>query len=129
MSIAIQTPRIHHLALRTSDLARAKDFYQDMLGFQVVLEKPDVFIIVAGTTFIGFREATVQSPDEKFNPFNIGLDHLALGCESEAELYRVAQALAAANIENTGVKMDQTLGKYYVSFKDPDRINWEFYMI
>lgn len=128
MSITPQTPGIHHISLRTSDLPRAKDFYQNILGFQVVLENSNVFIILAGTTFIGFRQATVQSPDEKFNPFNIGLDHLALGCESEDELNRVAEALAAANIENTGVKMDTTLGKSYVAFKDPDRISWEFYM-
>jgi uncharacterized glyoxalase superfamily protein PhnB len=57
------------------------------------------------------------------------LDHLALGCTDEAELHRVANALKSAGVENTGVKMDQTLGKYYVAFKDPDRISWEFYMI
>ena len=30
-------------------------------------------------------------------------------------------------IENTGVKLDEALGKRYVAFKDPDRISWEFY--
>ena len=29
----------------------------------------------------------------------------------------------------TGVKLDETLGKRYVAFKDPDRIAWEFYMV
>ena len=129
MAISPQTPGIHHLALRTSNMVRAKSFYQDILGFQIALDKPDLFIIVAGGTYIGFRPATIQSPDEKFNPFNIGLDHLALGCADEAELNRVADALAAAKVENTGVKFDATLGKNYVAFKDPDRISWEFYMI
>ena len=129
MSISPKTPGIHHIALRTSDMVRAKSFYIDTLGFPLALEVPDLFIFIAGGTFIGIRPATVQSPDEKFNPFNIGLDHLALGCADETELHRVADALAAANIENTGVKLDATLGKNYVAFKDPDRINWEFYMI
>ena len=31
-------------------------------------------------------------------------------------------------MENTGVKLDETLGKRYVAFKDPDRIAWELYM-
>ncbi len=53
---------------------------------------------------------------------------MALACDNESELNRVAQALEEANIENTGVKMDETLGKNYVAFKDPDRISWEFYM-
>lgn len=129
MAISPQTPGIHHIALRTSNMARAKSFYQDTLGFQIALDTPDLFIFVAGGTYIGIRPATVQSPDEKFNPFNIGLDHLALGCADEGELNRVADALAKANVENTGVKFDATLGKNYVAFKDPDRINWEFYMI
>lgn len=129
MAILPHTPGIHHIALRTSDMARAKTFYTETLGFPMALEVPDLFIFIAGGTFIGMRPATVSSPDEKFNPFNIGLDHLALGCADEAELKRVADALKAANIENTGVKMDDTLGKNYVAFKDPDRISWEFYMI
>jgi hypothetical protein len=37
-------------------------------------------------------------------------------------------ALSEAGIENTGVKLDDALGKQYVAFKDPDRIAWEFYM-
>lgn len=129
MAILPQTPGIHHIALRTSDMGRAKDFYHGTLGFPIAMEVPDLFIFIAGGTFIGIRPATVTSPDEKFNPFNIGLDHLALGCADEAELHRVADALIAANVENTGVKFDATLGKNYISFKDPDRINWEFYMI
>lgn len=39
----------------------------------------------------------------------------------------MADALKAAGVENTGVKLDETLEKRYVAFKDPDRIAWEFY--
>ena len=129
MAIKPQTPGIHHIALRTSNMVRAKSFYHDTLGFQLALDTPDLFIFIAGSTYIGIRPATVQSPDEKFNPFNIGLDHLALGCADEVELNRVADALTVAKVENTGIKLEATLGKNYVAFKDPDRISWEFYMI
>ena len=54
----------------------------------------------------------------------MGLDHIAMTCESEEELYRFAKGLADAGIENTGVKMDENLRKLYVAFKDPDRIQW-----
>ena len=64
----------------------------------------------------------------KFNPFTIGTDHLAITCESEEELNRVAKGLSDAGVENTGVKLDPTLQKLYVAFKDQDRIQWEFYM-
>jgi uncharacterized glyoxalase superfamily protein PhnB len=52
-----------------------------------------------------------------------------MACENEEELKRVAKALANAGVENTGVKTDPTLNKNYVAFKDPDRIQWEFYMV
>ncbi len=85
---------------------------------------------MAGANFIGFMQASPKSPDDNvFNPFNIGLDHLALACENEQELQRVADSLAEAGVENTGVKKDPTLQKNYVAFKDPDRIQWEFYMV
>jgi uncharacterized glyoxalase superfamily protein PhnB len=58
----------------------------------------------------------------------VGLDHLALACTEEAELERVAVALSAAGVQNTGVKLDPTLNKKYVAFKDPDGIAWELYL-
>ena len=129
MAINIQTPGIHHIALRSTDLARSKKFYHDTLGFPVAIEVPNLFIFVAGSSFIGVRGPAPEEGAKVFNPFSVGLDHLALGCTDEAELHRVAKALADANIENTGVKLDETLGKKYVAFKDPDRISWEFYMV
>jgi hypothetical protein len=47
----------------------------------------------------------------------------------KAELHSVAKGLAEAEIDNTGVKTDPTLQKLYVAFKDPDRIQCEFYMM
>lgn len=129
MAINIQTPGIHHIALRSTDLARSRAFYHDTLGFPVALEVDNLFIFVAGGTFIAVRGPGEQEGATVFNPFSVGLDHLALGCTDEVELHRVAQALADAGIENTGVKMDATLGKNYVAFKDPDRISWELYMV
>lgn len=58
-----------------------------------------------------------------YNPFRVGLDHIALACDDEAELERVAKALTEAGVENTGVKSYATLDKRYVAFKDPDRIS------
>jgi glyoxylase I family protein len=58
----------------------------------------------------------------------VGLDHLAIACGEEAELTKVAEALTAAGVPNTGVKLDTTLNKKYVAFKDPDGIAWELFM-
>ncbi|WP_162053214.1 VOC family protein [Pontibacter pamirensis] len=130
MAINIKTPGIHHIALRCKDMNRSKQFYKEILGFELVLDTPDLFGIMVGSNFIGFRPAKVADDGETvFNPFHIGMDHLAMACENEEELRRVAKALADAGVENTGVKKDSLLNKNYVAFKDPDRIQWELYMI
>lgn len=126
MPITPKTPGIHHINLRCSNLETAKNFYQNTMGFSVVLQTPELFAFPIGNVFIVFKKA---EDNAKFNPFTIGTDHIAIACESEEELNRVAKGLSDAGVENTGVKTDSTLQKQYVAFKDPDRIQWEFYMI
>ncbi len=129
MPINFKTPGLHHLALRVSNLEKAIAFYVDKLGFPIALEKPKLVIILIGSHPVGLRGPDNQTPEgDQFNPFRVGLDHLAICCETKDELERVASALAEYNIENTGIKLDETLDKEYVCFKDPDRISWEFYM-
>lgn len=129
MSIGMKTPGIHHVALRSTNLERSREFYIDLLGFPVVLEAPGIFLFAVGNTVLGVRGPAPETPDgDAFSPFRVGLDHLSLVCEDEAELERVANALDEAGVENTGVKTDDALGKRYVAFKDPDRIALEYYM-
>jgi glyoxylase I family protein len=124
-----KTSGVHHVALRVSDLQRSRQFYAETLGFPVLMEQPDLVLFLAGGTAFALRAPTEQMPaGDRFDPYRVGVDHIALACTEEAELDRVAQALADAGVENTGAKMDETLGKRYVAFKDPDRIAWEFYM-
>jgi glyoxylase I family protein len=129
MGISIQTPGVHHISLRVSDFERSKQFYTRTLGLPVAVETDDLCVVLAGNTALGLRAPVdTTARGGGFDPHRVGLDHVALACGSEAELERVAGALKAAGVENTGVKLDPTLGKKYVAFKDPDRIAWEFYM-
>ena len=130
MGIDISTPGIHHLAIRVADFDRAKRFYTETLGFQPALEAENIFLFMAGQSAIGVRgpEEGETPPDDRFSPFRVGMDHVALACTDEAELDRVATALADADVWNTGVKTDEVLGKKYVAFRDPDGIKWELYM-
>lgn len=125
MAINFKTSGIHHVNLRCSDFTATKNFYQNILGFPIVLENSELFAFPIGSVFIVFKKAVDNS---RFNPMTIGTDHIAITCETEEELYRVAQGLSDSGVENTNVKLDPTLQKMYVAFKDPDRIQWEFYM-
>lgn len=127
--IAPQTSGIHHLALRSTDLARARAFYGGTLGLPIVLETPALFIALAGATAIAVRGPEAATPaGDRFSPFRVGLDHVALACGREAELERVAAALDAGRVPSTGLTFDPVLQRRYVAFKDPDGIAWEFYM-
>ena len=129
MAININTSGVHHVSLRVSNLDRAKKFYIDTLGFKHLMDAPNLCLFLAGGTAFGLRGPSEEMPKgDKFNPHRVGIDHIALACSDVSELKRVAAALSAAGIENTGAKRDETLGKDYVAFKDPDRIAWEFYM-
>ena len=127
--IAPKTSGIHHLALRSTDLARARAFYGGTLGLPIVLETPALFIALAGATAIAVRGPEAATPaGDRFSPFRVGLDHVALACGRETELERVAAALDASGVPSTGPIFDAVLQRRYVAFKDPDGIAWEFYM-
>ena len=126
MAINPSTPGIHHINLRCSDLQASRKFYSEIIGFPIALENEEIFAFPVASVFIVFKKA---EDGAQFNPFTIGTDHIAIACASEEELDRVAKGLSDASVENTGVKLDATLQKKYVAFKDPDRIQWEFYMI
>ena len=120
---------IHHLCLRSMDFDSTKKFYGDTLGWKLVMDKPDLIIYLTGSVFVAFKKA--EPRDKKyssFSPFEVGLDHIAITCETEEELHQFTKKITGAGVENTGVKLDAALNKLYVAFKDPDRISWEFYM-
>lgn len=128
MPINPNTAGIHHINLRSKDLNITKAFYKDVIGLTLALESPEILAFLIGSVFLVFKKATTETGTEVFSPMDIGMDHIALACESEEELNRVAKALTDEGVENTGIKLDATLNKHYVAFKDPDRIQWEFYM-
>lgn len=120
---------IHHICLRSMDFNKTKKFYQNVLGFPIAIDTPDLIIFIAGNVFLAFKKADPRNKEfTTFSPYEVGLDHIAITCESEDELNRYAKKLADEGVENTGVKVDKVLNKLYVAFKDPDRIAWEFYM-
>jgi len=92
MAIDPKTPGIHHICLRGLDLNITKNFYQNLLGLPLAVDSPDLIIFQLGIVFIAFRKADLKQESEaKFNPLAIGMDHLAIACETEEELNRFAK--------------------------------------
>lgn len=120
---------IHHICLRSMSFDATKSFYRDKLGWRLLLDQPELIIFLAGSVFIAFKKANPRDKQfSSFSPFEVGLDHIAVTCETEEELHQFTKKITDAGVENTGVKLDTTLNKRYVAFKDPDRISWEYYM-
>src|ERR1700737_3651145 len=96
---------LSHLGLRVTDLARAKRFYVDTLGCQVVRETVGVVLINAYGVLIGLQGADAySSSDDRFDPFRVGLDHLALAVEDAGFLEDLQRELDAAGVRNNGVE-------------------------
>jgi catechol 2,3-dioxygenase-like lactoylglutathione lyase family enzyme len=65
--------------------------------------------------------------DDHFDPFRVGLDHLALAVGDADELTSLKALLDRAGVRNNGIEEDAALGGKYISFCDPDGIAWELY--
>jgi len=124
----LQTSGIHHLALRVTDLERAREFYTTVLGFPDVLQGEGLVHLNVHGTFLGLRGGAPETPsDDRFSPFRVGLDHIALAAPSVAALQELQRQLDVAGVPNTGIEDDPLLGAAYVAFYDPDGIAWELY--
>ena len=119
-----------HLGLRVTNLERAKRFYVDTLGCPLVREtERAVFVNVSGM-LIALIGADAHTPDDDhFDPFRVGLDHLALAVEDTSKLEDMQRELDAAGVRNNGVEEDPVSHRKYISFYDPDGIAWELYSI
>src|SRR5258708_28749311 len=85
-----------HLGLIVTNVARARRFYVDTLGCQLVRETDRaVFVHVSGM-LIALLGADSHSPrDDHFDPFRVGLDHLALAVEDTSNLEDMQRDLGA----------------------------------
>ena len=121
---------LSHLGLRVTDLARAKRFYVDTLGCQLVREIDGAVLVnIYGTLFALYGDDSHSSSKDHFDPFRVGLDHIALAIEDSSILEDLKQELDAAGVRNNGVEEDQETHDNYISFYDPDGIAWELYSV
>jgi glyoxylase I family protein len=128
--MSLLTGGLHHVSIRTTDLERAKRFYTETLAFRPVLETDGAVLLNANGILLGVLDAAPEtSTEDQFDPFRVGLDHLALAVNNAESLHELKQQLDAAGVRNNGVEADTLTGATYIAFYDPDGIAWELYAV
>ena len=122
----METSGLNHSILTIKDVNISKAFYGDLLGFDIK-DIADGFFFVMGAVSIFFFSSNHPLPDDRFNEFRIGLDHLAFTALTEEALQSFADRLLASGVETKGVEIYHT-GNKYVAFRDPDHIELEYWL-
>jgi catechol 2,3-dioxygenase-like lactoylglutathione lyase family enzyme len=131
----MQTSGLDHIVLNVSDLDRAQQFYGDLLGFDVKRLRGDFPGVFAGACYfmVGSVEIFILShpqipAGDRFSEFRIGLDHLSFVAPNEQALHDLTAKLRAAGVHTNGIEVFAPNGKKYVSFRDPDNIQLEYWL-
>jgi catechol-2,3-dioxygenase len=124
-------PALNHVALTVRDLGVSGPWYQALIGADPVLDEHTdagfrhlVWAFDNGTLF-GIHQHDREIEDGQFTEFRVGLDHVAFGCASRAELEEWAERLNGVGIAHGGI-VDAHYGSA-VSFRDPDGNALEFF--
>jgi len=124
-------PPITHVAFTVRDLQVSVPWYEQLLGAEPVLDEdtdPDMHhtvYLVGGGMLLGLHQHATPAPAGQFSEFQVGLDHLAFGCASRAELEKWERRLDELGVMHEGIK-DAHYGSG-ISFRDPDGIALEFF--
>ena len=119
----------HHIAIICSDWEKAKQFYVEKLGFELIKEayRPaqDDYLrmLKLGETVLELF-IMPQNPERVTNPEAKGLRHLAFRVE---DIEPAVQWLHSLGIETEPVREDPYNGGRYVFFKDPDGLPLELH--
>lgn len=122
-------PAIGHVAVTVSDLDRSREWYTKLFGSDPVLDEDTGsfhhVVYALGSTLFGVHTHPTPNDTPEFSEFRSGLDHVAFGVGSRAELEEWANKLDDLGIKHGGI-VDAHYGSG-VSFRDPDNIALEFF--
>jgi len=115
---------IDHIVFRVKALDRTERFYNALLGEPERAEH--MLIYTVGDTRLFFTTAADQA--DLYDKENIGLNHVAFGIRTLAELQAIETQLNSAGIAHSGIRIDRYGLKEYIWLDDPDGIRIEFYL-
>lgn len=122
--------KIHHVAIICSDYEKSKRFYTEVLGFTIVLEtyreardSYKLDLEVGGQYQIELFSFPSPHPRPS-RPEAAGLRHLAF------EVDNIEEAIFHINeydVVTEPIRVDETTGKRFTFFQDPDGLPLELY--
>jgi catechol 2,3-dioxygenase-like lactoylglutathione lyase family enzyme len=134
----IPTGDIHHLRLTVTDLARSREFYTGLLGFQVAVESPPAddpaaaeafkilfggIVMIRGNLLMGLRP--MAPAGDHFDPDRVGLDHLSFSVASREELDGALRLLDEHGVPHGEITTLASFGIDVLPFSDPDGVQLE----
>ena len=129
MAVSGTMPAITHVAVTVTDLPASEAWYTRVFGVEPVLDEdtgPFRHIVYQlGGTLLGLHGFPDLHSKEPFDERRPGLDHIAFGCASRAELAEWAARLDELGVPHGGIK-DAGYGSG-LSFRDPDNIALELF--
>jgi glyoxylase I family protein len=138
MHAQIAVGPVHHLRLTVTDIARSRQFYTSLLGFQVAVESPppgdpseaETFrilfggvVMVRGDLLLGLRPMAAEGA--RFDPDRVGLDHLSFSVASRADLEQAVRLLDEQGVPHGSITRLASFGIDVLPFEDPDGIQLE----
>ena len=119
----------HHIAIIASDWNKAREFYIEKLGFELVREvwRPDqkdyLRLLRQGDTVLELF-IRPEAPARVTNPEAMGLRHLAFHV---ADMEAAVAWLKDQGIETEPIREDKVNGGRFTFFRDPDDLPLELH--
>jgi glyoxylase I family protein len=121
---------VHHIAIICSDYERSKNFYTEILGFNILAEvfrkerqsyKLDLCL---NKDYVIELFSFPNPPKRTSRPEATGLRHLAFEVDNIEEAFK---ELEKRNVEVEPIRTDEFTGKRFTFFADPDDLPIEIY--
>src|SRR6266540_6327770 len=141
MAVPLSLGPVHHLRLTVTDVERSREFYTELLGFQIAMDAPPLaddphhdlvvqslqlgIVMVNGDLLLGLRPVDSARAGDHFDPFRCGLDHLSFSVPGRTDLEVAVRAFEERGVEHGAITDLPPFGIAVLSFKDPDGLALE----
>lgn len=126
----IKLNKIHHIAIICSDYNKSKSFYSEILGFSIIQESYRAerqsykLDLALGDEYVIELFSFPHPPLRVSRPEAAGLRHLAFEVD---DLQKSIDYLNQNQIVTEPIRVDETTGKRFTFFSDPDQLPLELY--